>query len=163
MKLGVVYRGVNVSASNLNTNKRTLDLIFSSADPIRQSFGKEVLSHDPGAVDLSRMAAAAPMLWNQDVNELIGVVESAYIGNDKRGHATVRFSSSDLGKIMLQDVEDRIIRWASVGYRIKSMTRTEGNAKNPDFTVTRWQPIFISLVSIPPDATAGFTAITDAA
>ncbi|WP_234729713.1 HK97 family phage prohead protease [Acidocella facilis] len=153
MKLGVIYRGMKVSASDLDAGKRTLALIFSSADLVRQAFGNEVLSHAAGAVDLSRLAAGAPMVWNQDVNELIGVVESAYIGNDQRGHAKVRFSRSDIGKAMMQDVEDRIIRWASVGYRIKSMTRTVENVKNPDFTVTRWQPILISLVSVPPDST----------
>ena len=155
MKLGMMYRGAGVDLANVNKEARTVDLTFSSEEPVVQAFGREILSHDQGAVDLSRMKNGAPLLWNHNRNDQRGVVEIAHIGNDKRGYATVRFSKSEVGELIFRDMEDGIIRWASVGYRVKDMVQTGGNKKNPEFTVTKWQPYEISLVSIPANFTVG--------
>lgn len=155
MKIGTMYRGTGFERSNVNEETRTVSLTFSSEEPANQSFGREILSHNHGAVDLSRLNSAAPLLWNHNPNDLRGVVEMAYIGNDKRGHATVRFSNSEAGDLIFRDVKDGIVRWASVGYRVKAMKQTGGDGKNPEFTVTKWQPYEISLVAVPVDFTVG--------
>jgi len=51
---------------------RRVDLSFSSEQPVARWFGNEVLSHAPGAVDLSRIASGdAPLLWNHNINAVI--------------------------------------------------------------------------------------------
>ena len=40
----------------------TFALSFSSEQPVERYWGPEVLSHAPGAVDLSRLQSGAPLL-----------------------------------------------------------------------------------------------------
>ncbi|HQU04216.1 MAG TPA: phage major capsid protein [Acidocella sp.] len=155
MKLKEIFRSTAADVSNVDEENRTVDLTFSSEQPVDQYFGREILSHEPGAADLSRLKAGAPLLWNHNKNDVRGVVESAHIGNDKRGHATVRFSKSAKGEEAFQDVKDKIVRGVSVGYRIKDMKQSGGDRNNPEFTINKWQPNEISLAPVPADHTVG--------
>lgn len=155
MKLGIVYRSLPAEVSNVDDENRTVDLTFSSEAPVGQYFGREILSHKPGDVDLSRLNDGAALLYNHNRNDLRGVVEKAHIGNDKRGHATVRFSRSPAGEQAFQDVKDKVLRGVSVGYRVKNMKQTGGDKANPEFTVDKWQPYEISLAPVPADNSVG--------
>ncbi len=155
MKLKEIFRSTGADVSNVDDENRTMDLTFSSEAPVDQYFGREVLSHSPGAADLSTLKNGAPLLWNHDKNDIRGVVESAHIGNDKRGHATVRFSKSAKGEEAFQDAKDKIIRGVSVGYRIKSMKQSGGDKANPEFTIDKWHPTEISLAPVPADNSVG--------
>ncbi|MDE8350210.1 MAG: phage major capsid protein [Acidocella sp.] len=161
MKLKELFRATFADVSNVDEENRTVDLTFSSETPVDQYFGREILSHDPGAVDMSRLKNGAPLLWNHNRNDVRGVVEKAYIGNDKRGHATVRFSKSAKGEEAFQDVKDRIVRGVSVGYRVKDMAQSGGDKQNPEFTVKKWMPHEISLAPIPADHTVGIGRAAD--
>lgn len=156
MKLGMIFRSVPAEVSNIDEATRTADLTFSSETPVKQYFGREILSHAPGAVDMTRLDAGAPLLFNHNRNDHRGVVEKAHIGNDKRGHATVRFSKSPAGEAAFQDVKDKILRGVSVGYRIQDMKQSGGDRQNPEFTVNKWQPYEISLAPVPADPSVGF-------
>ena len=58
---------------------------------VNARFGIEILSHDAGAIDLSRLAGNDhPLLLNHDRDQQIGVVERAWIDTDHRARATVR-------------------------------------------------------------------------
>ena len=64
---------------------------FSSEEPVQRYFGQEVLSHEKGAADLSRLNnGTAPFLWNHNRDEVLGVVTNAEISEDRRGYATVK-------------------------------------------------------------------------
>ena len=153
MKLAALTRGQQ-SSLELDSETRTLKFAFSSETPVERWFGDEVLSHDPGTADLSRLNDAAPMLWNHDPNQMIGVVESATIGGDKRGYATVRFGTSPMAEQVLNDVRAGIIRNVSFGYRINEMVEAIRDGKST-YTATSWSPLEVSLVSIPADQTVG--------
>jgi HK97 family phage major capsid protein/HK97 family phage prohead protease len=141
----------------LDKEKRTLEFPFSSELPVERYFGKEVLSHDAAACDMSRIkGGAAPLLFNHDPDNLIGVVEDGSISADRRGYARVKFSKSAAGQQAMQDVEDGIIRNVSFGYQIKEMVETKRHENGErEFTATSWSPFEISLVSIPADHTVG--------
>ena len=84
--------------------QRTYTFPFSSEYPVQRSFGAEVLSHDQGAADLSRLNDSAPLLFNHDPNKVIGVVDRAWVVNQvKRGYATVRFSRNSFAQEVLND------------------------------------------------------------
>ena len=153
IKLAALTRGQQ-SSLELDSETRTLKFAFSSETPVERWFGDEVLSHDPGTADLSRLNDAAPMLWNHDPNQMIGVVESATIGGDKRGYATVRFGTSPMAEQVLNDVRAGIIRNVSFGYRINEMVEAIRDGKST-YTATSWSPLEVSLVSIPADQTVG--------
>ena len=131
---------------------RTYEFPFSSEHPVARYFGNEVLSHDVSAADLSRLNDGAPLLFNHDVNRVIGVVEAARIDDKaRRGYARVRFSKNEFAQEILADVKDGILRNVSFGYSIDKMEeRGSGN-----FVATAWSPYEISMVSIPADKTVG--------
>merc|ERR1712023_7764 len=108
-----------------NVKSRTFEFPFSSEYPVKRYFGNEILSHDQGAADLSRLNDGGAVLFNHDMNKPIGVVESAYIGEDKRGYAKIRFSRSKFASEILEDVKDGILRGISFGYQINDMEEME--------------------------------------
>lgn len=134
---------------------RTVELSFSSEVEYERWFGIEVLSHDAGAVDMSRLNNSAPVLWMHDWDDQRGVVESARIDGDRKGRAIVRFSKSAAGEQLMQDVADKIITKVSVGYLVNGMKLTEERADVDVYTVTDWLPFEISFVSVPADDTVG--------
>lgn len=156
MKLKTQFRFIDIDRASVNTEDRTVDLSFSSETPVDQWFGREVLSHEPGAVDMSRLDSGAPLLWNHNSSDVRGVVEHAKIGPDKRGVAKVRFARTVAGDEAMSMVKDGIVRGVSVGYRIMAMDEGRG-AKGGDkeYTVTRWMPQEISLAPVPADHTIG--------
>lgn len=127
----------------------TITLSFSSETPVARAFGDEVLSHERGAVDLSRLNDGAPLLWNHDPNQLLGVVERAEVSNGK-GRAVVRWGSSPEAQQRRADVEAGVIRNVSVGYQIDDLKQVDGQ-----YVATRWTPLEISLVSIAADPHVG--------
>jgi HK97 family phage major capsid protein/HK97 family phage prohead protease len=131
---------------------RTYEFPFSSENPVARYFGNEVLSHETKAADLSRLNDGAPLLFNHDVDRVIGVVEAARIDeNLKRGYARVRFSNNSFAQEVLADVKDGILRNVSFGYSIDKMEeRGSGN-----FVATAWSPYEVSLVAIGADPTIG--------
>jgi HK97 family phage major capsid protein/HK97 family phage prohead protease len=153
MKLPSLTRSEH-SNMGIAAEERTLEFAFSSETAVERWFGDEVLSHDAGSADLSRLNDSAPLLWNHNRDEMIGVVEKAWMGSDKRGYAKVRFGTSARADEILADVNAGIIRNVSFGYRINEMSEAKRDDKQV-FTATSWSPLEISLVSIPADNSVG--------
>ena len=153
LTLPALTRGQQFSM-DVSEEDRSLEFSFSSEAAVERWFGDEVLSHRDGAADLSRLNDAAPLLWNHDPNQMIGVVEKAWLGSDNRGYAKVRFGTSEKANEILSDVRDGIIRNVSFGYRILEMEEKLRDGKST-FTATRWEPLEVSLVSIPADKSIG--------
>jgi phage head maturation protease len=152
----VFHRVFAVDRTTVNASKRTVNLSFSSEAPVERAFGTEVLSHAPGACDLSRLEDRAALLVNHDPDRQCGVVESAFIDSKaKKGFATVRFSKGALGEEVFNDVKDSIREKVSVGYRINSIATENPNTPDEIQRVTSWTPVEISIVAIPADTTVG--------
>ena len=135
---------------------RTVEVAFSSeTDSVERWFGIEVLSHDPGACDLSRLNNKAPVLWMHDWDDQRGVVESARIDADRKGRAVLRFSKNDEAAELFNDIADGIVTKVSCGYIPSGMKLVEERAEVDVYMVTSWQPYEISMVSVPADDTVG--------
>lgn len=154
MKTGITYRSSTLDRSLIDEEKRTVTLAFSSEKPVDRGFALEVLEHTTAALDLSRLNSGGALLSEHDTDRQIGVVEKAYIDADKVARAVVRFSRSPLGEQEFQDVKDGIRRLVSVGYRIHDWAE-ERNGPQLTQRVTRWEPLEISLVSVPADSSVG--------
>lgn len=148
-------RAVSGRVRSFDEGDRTAELAFSSEEPVSRWFGNEILSHEAGAVDMTRLEGGAALLLNHDPNQQIGVIESARVDGDRRGRAVVRFSRSAKAQEVFQDVVDGIRRHVSVGYTVGDLSVTERSDGPDDVTLTRWQPHEISIVSIPADPTVG--------
>ena len=134
-----------------NVKSRTFEFPFSSEYPVKRYFGNEVLSHEEGAADLSRLNDGGAVLFNHNMDKPIGVVESAYIGEDKRGYAKIRFSRSKFASEILDDVKDGILRGISFGYSINDIDETADG-----MLARSWSVHELSVVTVPADPTIGF-------
>lgn len=154
--IGLQYRSLEIREDAINDEDRSVTLSFSSEEPGERLRGFEILDHDKGSARMERINTGAPLLWNHDPNDQIGVVDKATIGDDKRGHAVVRFGKSQRAQEIFNDVKDRIKTLVSFGYRIHQVTDTRSDDEGENsYRVTDWEPFEISLVSIPMDMTVG--------
>lgn len=96
-----------------------IEMAISSETPVERYFGIEVLSHEPGAVDLSRLSDGRhPLLVNHNTDDQVGVIKSARLDPDKVVRTSNKFSKSARGQEIKQDVLDDIRTMVSVGYEI---------------------------------------------
>lgn len=151
-----LYRSAEIDLRSVNDESRTVSLAFSSEEPYERMFGYEVLDHAEGSVNLERLNNGGALLLDHDPTKQIGVIEKAFIGEDRRGRALVRFSRSQLAEEVYQDVKDGIRRNVSVGYWVDDMVREEEKMDGIDvWRATKWTPVESSIVSIPADITVG--------
>ncbi len=156
LKLGVQHREIEIRAEDLNEEDRTIELSFSSEEPVERYWGFEVLGHKKGEVDLSRLDAGGPLLLDHKptVDNQVGITEKVWI-EKARGRAVVRFGKSARSQEIFERVKDGDLKSVSVGYRINSMRLEEEEDDKSTYRVTSWTPLEISLVAIAADPTVG--------
>lgn len=157
-----VQRFLAIERAAVDASARTVELSFASETPYQRWWGIEVLDCSAKAVRLSRLMSGAPLLWNHNTDEQIGVVESVSIGADRVCRAVVRFGKGADAEEVFADVVDGIRRNVSVGYLIHEaeLVKVEGDPNTGDssadtYRVTDWEPYEVSLVSVPADASVG--------
>ncbi|HDX4381697.1 TPA: phage major capsid protein [Escherichia coli] len=152
---GVINEGHN--------DQYEFEIAFSSTQPYQRQFWDEqnqemvvldeILVHTPEAVDLSRLNNNAPLLFNHNFDNHLGVVCDARIDADNVGRALVKFSKHGT---LANDVRNKVIEGTmekiSVGYDIKEyhIDYTKGQ-----LIVTKWAPYELSFVTVPADDTVG--------
>ena len=95
----------------------------------------------------------AAVLVNHDPAQHVGVVEHAWIGDDRIGRAKVRFGTNDDAERVFRDVRDGIRNHISFGARIHDDDVTR--ADNGTFHIQDWEPTEISFASVPADHSVG--------
>jgi HK97 family phage major capsid protein/HK97 family phage prohead protease len=150
----VLHRAIDMEAKAIDEKKRTVEIAVSSELAVERSFGKEVLVHEPNAIDMAFLASGrAPLLLDHDMERQIGVIESVELSGDRVLRAKVRFGRSALAQEVFQDVADGIRSNVSVGYRVNKMERSASN--KDEYLVRSWSPLEVSVVSIPADPSVG--------
>jgi len=140
----------------LDIDARTVEIAFSSEQPVSRWFGNEVLDHGKGSVRLERLIKTGPLLLHHDSREHIGTIVSARIDKDRVGRSVVRIGKGKQRDAILADIEDGIRKCVSVGYQIHRMKLEEGGEDTVDtYRATDWEPYENSLVSMPADSTVG--------
>lgn len=139
---------------------RTLTFTFSSEQPVQRWFGAEVLSHDAGAADLTRLNDSAPLLFNHNMDDVLGVVERAGVNGSRQGECTVRFAKTARGDEVMGMVADGILRnvsfmYQALAYRIESDDEDPYYDDDAIYTATKWQAFEVSIVTVPADQTVG--------
>lgn len=132
-----------------NDAERSVEASLSSETPVfRPGLGREILSHQSGAIDLSR--SPLPVITSHSRDETpVGIVENLRVAGGKlRG--TLRFGGSQRALDVWEDVKAGVLRSVSIGYQIIT-----GTAKGEDYLVSRWMPYEASLVAVPADPSVG--------
>ena len=156
MILDTLYREMPLSVIDSDEDQRSVALSFSSDVPytrydyLSDRKYNEILSHEPGAVDLGRLEEIGTLLFNHNSDQPIGGIEKVWIEGGK-GRALVRFDEDDDAEKIFQKVKRGSLRGVSVGYRVHEW---EKRGKE-DVIATRWEPLEISIVSVPADASVG--------
>ncbi|EHE2501395.1 major capsid protein [Escherichia coli] len=152
---GVINEGHN--------DQYEFEIAFSSTQPYQRQFWDEqnqemvvldeILVHTPEAVDLSRLNNNAPLLFNHNFDNHIGVVCNARIDADNVGRALVKFSKHGT---LANDIRNKVIEGTmekiSVGYDIKEYHIDYAKGQ---LIVTKWAPFEISFVTVPADDSVG--------
>jgi phage head maturation protease len=132
-----------------DTGKRTIPAVLSTEAGVQRGDYTEILLHSSGSIDLSRFPL--PVLVSHDSGQLnIAIAENPAISGGKL-RANIRFGESDQAKQIFADVQTGIITGLSVGYEWLNYVEESQTIK-----VTRWQPLEVSIVSVPADHNAGF-------
>ena len=136
------------------------DLTFSSELAVRRWYGFERLSHAPGAANLERAEAGMVNVLDSHapgLQAVLGRVQRAWIGNDRRGHAIVGFADTERGREARQLVDSGMVRGVSVGYSIDQMREagTDEASGEPIYEAARWTVVEVSLTHSPMDASVG--------
>ena len=149
---GQLLKRAEIAEFQFSEDDRSIEFPFSSEYPVARYFGNEILQHDVRSADLERLNDGAPLLFNHDPGKVVGVVERAWIDDQKkRGYARVKFSRNAFAQEVMADVKDGVLRNVSFGYAINQMEqRSDG-----EFVAVSWAPYEVSVVSIPADPTVG--------
>lgn len=150
-----------ISVREIDEEKRQVELSFSSEEPYERWFGPEILSHNTGAVDLTRLNEIGCLLYNHDRDKVIGRIDNAWVENG-RGKALVTFDSDEDSDKIYQKVKSGTLKGVSVGYQVDSWEEvsagkvsSDGKHIGPCSIALRWLPYEISIVSIPADPSVG--------
>lgn len=155
LTIGPQQRYLHLTRESINEEERTVELSFSSEQPVERWFGMEILGHNPDEVDLSLLNDGAPFLMDHSSRDQRGVIESVTI-DQKRGRAVIRLSRSDRGEELLQDMKDEIRKKISVGYSVLEIVHIKRDETGLDwYRATKWQPYEISSVALPADDSVG--------
>lgn len=150
-----------ISVREIDEEKRQVELSFSSEEPYERWFGPEILSHNTGAVDLTRLNEIGCLLYNHNRDKVIGRIDNAWVENG-RGKALVTFDDDDESDKIYQKVKSGTLKGVSVGYQVDSWEEvsaskvsSDGKHIGPCSIALRWLPYEISIVSIPADPSVG--------
>lgn len=147
----------------VDSDNRTVELSFSSETPYGRWFGDEILCHDEECINLERFNnGLGTVLFNHDRDAVVGHIEKVWL-EDNRGKALVRFDTDEQSETIFQKVQSGTLQGVSVGYAIyryevledEETKSTNGRFNGPAYVVTDWEPLEISIVSVPADATVG--------
>ena len=148
-------RRIEIDCRRADVDARTVPGVISTDTPVDRIDGRgypyqEILSHNRSAIDLSR--APLPLIESHDNSVVnIGVVENLRSDGSKlRG--TIRFGRTKRAKEIFRDVQDRILRYLSVGYAVNEIDDPLGDVR----TAIKWTPYEASIVAAPADPNAQF-------
>lgn len=149
--------------SSVDVKARTVEATWTTGSPVRRydymrdRYYNETLSLDASSVRMQRFSSGNTPVLNAHsgygLESVLGVVERASLNP---AVATMRFSKRADVEPIFQDVEDRILRSVSVGYRVfrYEMIAPINGTGDWEYRAVDWEPIELSLVPIPADAGA---------
>ena len=147
----------NVTENEDSNNKLT----FSCASPTPYTrenddvIYNEVLEISENSIDFTRLVdQRSPLLFEHDMEKQIGVIDRAWIENEKL-YVAVRFSRSKFAQEILDDIKDDIRRNVSIGYIVNDYQMVENENNIPTMIVKNFTIYEVSIVSAPADPFVG--------
>ncbi|SDP75930.1 phage major capsid protein [Desulforhopalus singaporensis] len=163
IETGILYRKASLSAAQAKDDGRLITCSISSDVPYSRWFGREILSHGPGVMNLERVAAGAcPFLADHDTTKLIGKVLSV-TSDGHRASATIKIGNSQFAEEIYRDIKAGIRTEISIGYTIDEMqlVNEDRTTDEKEYLVNRWTLLHVASVTEPADITVGIGRAND--
>ena len=159
--LGIQHRAMVFDRASVDEDTRSVPIAISSEEPVDRWFGREVLDHSSLAsirMDRAGSANGLPLLWGHDaesMDSLLGRVTDFELGSDRVLRGVAHLGTSEAAGQALALIKEGTLTDISVGYRIHEL-RTENPGKPTEIQrATDWEPLEVSLVSVPADSSVG--------
>lgn len=167
-KNNMLFRDFSMDG-NVDEAARTVDISFSSEAPVKRydwlkgCYYDEILGHDAGNVDLSRLQNMGVALFNHNRDQVIGaIIEPILDSVAHRCKAKIRFDTDNFSETIYQKVKAGTLKGISVGYHIDNMEivadgkkSADGRFAGPCRVARLWTPFEASVVSLPADTNVG--------
>ena len=149
--------------SSFDPDARTVAAILATETPVKRrdyergGFYNEVLVVSADAIDTSRMGSLPLLDAHRDfgVESRLGtVVPGSLRFESDRALVTIQLSRNEKAEQVFRDLSDQQTLSCSVGYRILQSERISGEDEIDTIRATKWQPVELSIVNIPADASA---------
>lgn len=120
----------------------------------------QILVINENSVDMTRLNTGnAPILWNHNTDENLGIVQKAWI-LDNKVYVQCKFSkNSEFADRIWKDILDSVIKNISIGYEILSYKDVQQNGKNIRY-VDKFLVYQLTVCSCAADPTVGFRSLT---
>lgn len=162
------FRTIPMQVREVSAEERTVELSFSSEKPVERFFGMEILCHDEGCVDLTRLQNVGSVLFHHGRDPVYGSLPIARIVSlsidkeTKRGKAVVSFDTDEKSDLIYLKVKSGSLKGISVGYIVNAYeevragkTSSNGRFTGPCYVATKWEPMEISFEPVPADDDVG--------
>jgi HK97 family phage major capsid protein len=159
---------IEVRADTINKENRTVEMAFSSEAPYLRWYGFEILSHAPGAVDMSRAKNGLPFCNNHNTNDQRGrILDFRCNDEDKKTRGMVKFSRTQAGEDFWMDFQDGIRKETSIGYYVNDLQEIKQDEMSEElknmclenkcgaYIAKNWTPLEGSSAPVPADITVG--------
>lgn len=156
-------RTLGMAIREINEDERRVRVSFSSEQPVNRWYGQEILCHDAGCMDLTRLTEIGVSLWNHNRDKVIGRIENPVCNDsEKRAYCDIVFDDDEESEKIYQKVRNGTLKGVSVGYRVDAWeeVRVGGVSSNGRFSgpcevAVKWSPYEVSIVSVPADDSVG--------
>lgn len=152
----------DINIEEIDEENRIATLSFVSEQPVNRWFGREVLQVDEKSMDLSRFKnGLGCLLFNHNRNSVLGKVIKVW-AKDLKGYAQVQFDKGEEEDKIFEKVKSKTLRGTSVGYNpmvwekvAAGAKSTSGRVTGPAYVAVKWEPLEISITSVPADGSVG--------
>jgi HK97 family phage major capsid protein len=156
-------RNLDLKDFTSEDNSNVLEFSLASSEPYLRTDDEgtayyEILTISEAAISFERLVdGKAPFLFEHDTEKQIGVIEKAFIADEKL-KVIVRFSENNFAQEVLRDIKSGIRRNVSLGYIITDYEYNKNAAEDGTdiMYVTQWIPYEGSSVSVPADHSVGY-------
>ncbi len=154
---------VALERSAINEEDRSVSLSFSSETPVMVWGESEILEHSADAVDLARLREIGVALFNHNRDYVLGPVSEVSIDEtERKGQAVIKFDDDPEADKIFRKVLSGTLKGVSVRARVhvweyveKGANSSDGRFTGPCWIAKKWEPVEISIVSLPADASVG--------
>lgn len=149
-------------AEREESGEKLTALSFSSEIPVRVWDADEILLHESGAANFTRLLEVGAILKNHNPAQIVGAPVRVWIDEKRRGNLAMRWGSTETAlQAKKEALEDKTLRGVSVGYQVHEWIFLQNKSESyrgftgPAWIAVKWDALEASLTPVPADPSVG--------